>query len=657
MENSNYLGTEKVGKLLQKFAIPCICSLIISCLYNIVDQVFVGNGVGYLGNAATGVIFPITVVGWGLSLFFGDGAAAALSVSLGRGETKDIHRSVGSAVLGSFLSGVVVIVIAYLWGEGLLRMIGATDANIQMAHEYGVIIFAMMPLAMTQNTLASIIRADGSPKYAMVAMLTGAVINIIGDPVAIFALDMGIKGAAWATILGQFVSFLICAAYLRHPKTFRVGAGSFRPSMVLLKPVMALGTSSLLTQLSIVIITVVNNVLLVKYGARSAYGADIPLAAFVVIMKLFQIVLNIAIGIAAGAQPIVGYNYGAKTYGRVRELLKLMIQWTAIVGLICIVLFEAVPGVFIRMFGSASDPVYFHFAVLCLRIYLSLILVTCVQKVCAIFLQSIGKAKAAAPLSVLRDVLLIVFSLLIPVFMGVTGIFWAAPAADVLAIFVTAAVMVRVWKELGQEKEEREPAAAAIRQSRQGTVITIAREHGSAGKRIGQIVAEKLDIPCYYKELVAVAAQESGLAQEFISGINSDENAVMRELYLTADPVKRAVAAQEKAICHIADAGSCVIIGRSADYVLRGYPNVVRIFIYAPKSYREKKIMEMYGDSPEAAKKSITRSDAARSAYYKSISGQEWGNPHGYELCIDASVGEEAAADMICSYIRRMGRS
>ena len=657
MENSNYLGTEKVGKLLQKFAIPCICSLIISCLYNIVDQIFVGNGVGYLGNAATGVIFPITVVGWGLSLFFGDGAAAALSVSLGRGETKDIHRSVGSAVLGSFLSGVVVMVIAYLWGEGLLRMIGATDANIQMAHEYGVIIFAMMPLAMTQNTLASIIRADGSPKYAMVAMLTGAVINIIGDPVAIFALDMGIKGAAWATILGQFVSFLICAAYLRHPKTFRVGAGSFRPSMVLLKPVMALGTSSLLTQLSIVIITVVNNVLLVKYGARSAYGADIPLAAFVVIMKLFQIVLNIAIGIAAGAQPIVGYNYGAKTYGRVRELLKLMIQWTAIVGLICIVLFEAVPGVFIRMFGSASDPVYFHFAVLCLRIYLSLILVTCVQKVCAIFLQSIGKAKAAAPLSVLRDVLLIVFSLLIPVFMGVTGIFWAAPAADVLAIFVTAAVMVRVWKELGQEKEEREPAAAAIRQSRQGTVITIAREHGSAGKRIGQIVAEKLDIPCYYKELVAVAAQESGLAQEFISGINSDENAVMRELYLTADPVKRAVAAQEKAICHIADAGSCVIIGRSADYVLRGYPNVVRIFIYAPKSYREKKIMEMYGDSPEAAKKSITRSDAARSAYYKSISGQEWGNPHGYELCIDASVGEEAAADMICSYIRRMGRS
>ena len=465
MENSHYLGTENVEKLLRQFAVPCICSLIISCLYNIVDQIFVGNGVGYLGNAATGVIFPITVVGWGLSLFFGDGAAAALSVSLGRGETKDIHRSVGGAVLGSFLSGVAVMVTAYLWGDGLLRMIGATDANIGMAHDYGVIIFAMLPLAMTQNTLASIIRADGSPKYAMMAMLTGAVINIIGDPVAIFALDMGIRGAAWATILGQFVSFLICALYLRRSRTFRMCISSFRPDMALLKRVMALGTSSLLTRLSIVIITVVNNILLVRYGAWSAYGADIPLAAFVVIMKLFQIVLNVAIGIAAGAQPIVGYNYGAKNYDRVRELLKRMMKWTAIVGLVCMVLFEAVPGVFIRMFGSADDPVYFQFAVLCLRIYLSLILVTCVQKVCAIFLQSIGRAKAAAPLSILRDVLLIVLSLLIPAVMGVTGIFWAAPIADVLAILVTAAVMIRVWKELGQETKAGKPVIKELKHS------------------------------------------------------------------------------------------------------------------------------------------------------------------------------------------------
>lgn len=415
MEHSNYLATEKTGTLLRRFALPCICSLIISCLYNIVDQIFVSNGVGYLGNAATGVIFPITVIGWGLSLFFGDGAAAALSVSLGRGETEDIHRSVGGAVLCSFLSGVVVSAIAFLWGDSLLLLIGATQASLQMAHDYGVIIFAMMPLAMTQNTLASIIRADSSPNYAMGAMLT---------------------------------------------------------------------------QISIVITTVVNNILLVRYGAVSQYGADIPLAAFVVIMKLFQIVLNIAIGIAAGAQPIVGYNYGAKRCDRVRGLLGLMLKWTVLVGLVCTLLFEAAPGVFIRMFGSADDPVYFQFAVLCLRIYLALILVTCVQKVCAIFLQSIGRAKAAAPLAILRDV---------------------------LAILVTAGVMVRVWKELGQSR---------------------------------------------------------------------------------SDPVQRAISAQSRAIQQIAQAGSCVLIGRSADYVLRNYKDVVRIFIHAPRAYREKKVMEMYGDSP-----------------------------------------------------------
>lgn len=655
MENSSYLGTERLGILLRKFAIPCIFSLIISCLYNIVDQIFVGNGVGYLGNAATGVIFPITVVGWGLSLFFGDGAAASLSMSLGENKGQDIHRSVGNAILGSFFSGVVVVVIAYLWGDGLLRMIGATDANIQMAHDYGVIIFAMMPLAMTQNTLASIIRADGSPKYAMAAMLTGAVINIIGDPVAIFVLDMGVKGAAWATILGQFVSFLICAAYLLRSKTFRVGKGSFKPSLTLLKPVMALGTSSLLTQLSIVVITVINNILLVRYGAQSVYGEDVPLAAFVVIMKLFQIVLNVAIGIAAGAQPIVGYNYGAKKYDRVRSLFKLMVKWTAIVGLICTVLVEAIPGVFIRMFGSADDPVYFDFAILCLRIYLSLILLTCVQKVCAIFLQSIGKAKAAAPLSILRDVLLIVFSLLIPMMLGVTGIFWAAPIADILAIAVTVVVLMRVWRELKTVPTTgQEMPPVSIQPTQQGIIITIAREHGTAGKRIGQLVAQRLNIPCYYKEMVAIAAKESGLAQEFISDINSDENAVMRELYLTTDPVQRAIAAQEQAIRQIADAGACVLIGRSADYVLRNYQNVVRIFIYAPKEYRRKKVSEMYGDSPEKAHKSITRSDSARAAYYKAVSGKVWGDPHGYELCIDASVGEDAAADVICSYISKV---
>lgn len=654
MENNQYLGTEKVGKLLGQFAIPCIFSLIISCLYNIVDQIFVGNGIGYLGNAATGVIFPITVVGWGLSLFFGDGAAASLSVSLGRNETETIHRSVGNAVLFSFISGVVIMAVSYFCGDHLLRMIGATEANLKLARDYGFIIYAMMPLAMTQNTLASIIRADGSPRYAMGAMLVGAIINIIGDPVAIFVLGMGIKGAAYATVLGQFVSFAICGAYLFKSKTFHIVSDSFIPDIVLLKRIMALGTSSLLTQLSIVVITVINNILLVRYGAASAYGADIPLAAFVVIMKLFQIVLNIAIGIAAGAQPIVGYNYGAGKYGRVRKLLKLIIGWTVAVCLVCTLLFEAIPHVFIRMFG-ADGELYTQFAVGCLRIYLSLILFTCVQKVCAIFLQSIGHAKAAAPLSVLRDVFLIVLSLAVPMFLGVTGIFWAAPAADILAIAVTSVVMANLWKQLNEaDTDHREETLLPEYPTKEGVVVTISREHGSAGKRIGQLVAGKMGIPCYYKEMIAIAAHESGLAEEFISHLNSDENAVMRELYLSTNVVQDAITAQDQAIRRIAGSGSCVIVGRSADHVLRNQKNIVRIFITAPREYRVHKVMEMYGDDKKEAEKSIERSDIARKSYYESITRKKWGDSHNYELCVDSSIGTEETADLIFSYIKNI---
>lgn len=652
METNNYLGTEKIGKLLRQFCIPCIASLIISCLYNIVDQIFVGNGVGYLGNAATGIIFPITVIGWGLSLFFGDGAAAYLSVALGKNETEKIHKGVGNGIFLSFLSGVIVILISYIWGDGLLRLIGATDATLSLAHDYGIIIFIMMPLAMTQNTLASIIRADGSPRYAMCAMLVGAVINIIGDPLAIFVFDLGIKGAAYATIFGQFVSFVICVVYLKRSQTFKLGANSFSLDFKLVKQICALGTSSLLTQLSIVVITVVNNVLLVKYGQASPYGADIPLAAFVVIMKLFQIVLNIAIGIAAGAQPIVGYNYGAGNYNRVKELLKSVILWTAAVGIVCTLLFEIFPAGFIRLFGSDGE-LYMEFATKCLRIYLLLILLTCVQKVCAIFLQSIGHAQKAAPLAVIRDLLLIAFSVTVPIFFGVTGIFWAAPLADIFAALITFMVMLGLLKSLNEKDNSQSEISGYIKPSKPGVIITISREHGSAGKKVGQILAEIMGVSCYYKEVAALAAEESGLAAEFISDINKNSPNRLKELYLSTKIVQSAVAAQDRIIKKIADGGSCVVVGRAADYVLRNYKDVIRVFIYAPKDYRINKVMEMYGDTLEEAEKNIEKSDRARSAYYKAVSGLLWADTQNYELCIDSSVGERACAEIIFEYIKR----
>lgn len=468
MEENNYLGQERVGKLLLQFAVPSTLALIISCLYNIVDQIFVGNGIGYLGNAATGIIFPITVVGWGASVLFGDGMATFLSLSQGKGDTSGAGRSVANSILGSFFSGVAIIAVCYGLGDDILYALGATEATIHLTRDYGNIIFIMMPLALVQNTLASIIRADGAPRYSMAAMMVGAVINMIGDPVAIFLLGWGIKGAAFATILGQFVSFLICAAYLGRSRVYKVKASDFIPSWEHLKPVLPLGCGSFLTQLCIVATTIVNNVLLKSYGARSEFGPDIPLSAFVVIMKLFQIILNIACGITAGALPIMGYNYGAKLYGRVKECFKLVAYSTLTVCVIATLLFEGMPLAFIRLFG-ADGELYTTFAVHCLRIYLSLLLFTCLQKACAMFLQSIGHTKAAVPLSILRDVFLICFSLLIPIRLGVTGIFWAAPGADAAAMAVTAVVVLKVWRQLS-----RKEAAAA------GYVPAGAKGSGSA---------------------------------------------------------------------------------------------------------------------------------------------------------------------------------
>lgn len=457
IQSGDFLGREKLGKLLAKFAIPCIFSLIISCLYNIVDQIFVGQAMGYTANAATGVVFPITVIGWGLSLFFGDGAAAYLSISLGAGKGEKIHKGVGNAMLGSLVTGGILILIAYLWGDNLLRLIslGQGEQVVAYAHDYGVIIYAMIPIALVQNCLAAIIRADGAPGYAMIAMVVGAVLNIAGDATFIYGFNMGIAGAAWATIFGQFVSFIICVCYLFRSKTFRIKLASFVPDFKVLGSVCRLGMSSFLTQLCIVATTIVNNIQFGKYGAIAYNGAgEISVGAFVVIMKLFQIVLNIAIGIAVGAQPIVGYNFGAKRYDRVKKLLLLVLCWTAGICMFCTIFFEAMPHAFISMFGADSGDtgvdatMYMQFAIPCLRIYLMLITFTCLQKVCAIFMQAVGMAKVAAPLSFLRDVLLIACAFLVPLWLGVMGVVWAAPIADALAIVITVPVMIAVWKKL-----------------------------------------------------------------------------------------------------------------------------------------------------------------------------------------------------------------
>lgn len=655
-ENSRSLGTEKLSRLMLKFSIPCVLSLLVSALYNIVDQIFIGNSeLSALGNAATGVVFPIFIIAQAFAWCFGDGCAAYLNICQGKNDTKSAHKAIGTGILVTLLVSLVLMAVFFPLKTQLLSLFGASENSIGLAIEYFRIILAFFPLYMLSNMMNAVIRADGSPAWSMASMLTGAILNIILDPIFIFALHWGMTGAALATIIGQTASFLISLVYFFRTKTFRLNRKSFRPDFRAFAGALKLGASSFITQMTIVIISLVCNIMLAKYGAQSHYGADIPIAIIGIESKVFTVVINLVVGIVLGCQPIIGYNMGARNYDRVKRLYRSILLCTIIIAAIATLLFELAPQAVVGLFGAPKNipnpEDYWIFAEKTFRIFLSLVIFTCIIKMTSIFFQAVGKPVQAIVASMVRDIVCFIpLILILPRFFGIEGILFAAPVADFIAMLVAAALTVAFMRSLKVSHEE-DQSEAVLKPSKQGVIITIGREHGSSGKQIGKLVAETLGIPFYYKEMTALAAQESGLDREFISGINASAP-TLHSLYLSTNVVQQAVAAQDKVIRMIAEQGSCVIVGRAADYVLREYPDTVRLFLYAPLEYRVQRVMEVYGDSPEEAKKNIHRSDEARAAYYKNISGQSWGSRHNYDLLLDTSVGMEQCAETICRYVQ-----
>ncbi len=657
-ENNKFLGEEKISKLLMRFSIPCILSLLINALYNIVDQIFIGNSsLGYLGNAATTIVFPITIISMAFAWALGDGAAAFLSICQGRKDTKSSHKAIGNSILVTFIISLIIVLIGFLFTDNILELFGATEASISYAKDYFIIILSFIPFTMLCNAFTGVIRADGSPVYSMVLNLTGAFINIILDPIFIFGFDMGIKGAAWATIIGQVTSFIIAYSYLFRAKTFKIKLDSFKLNFKVFSNVIKLGISTFITQLAIVVISLVTNITLVKYGSMSKFGPDIPIAALGITMKVFSIVLNVAIGIIVGGQPILGYNYGAKKYDRVKETYMTVIKITIVIGIIATLIFQLCPQVIINIFGSESD-LYNEFAELTFRIFLSLIMVTCVVKISSIFFQAVGQPFKAAVVSLIRDLVCFVpLAIILPKFMGIKGILYAAPISDMIGLCITIPNIILFFKKLDTDNNKSvSNKETVIKPSKPGVIITIGREHGSQGKYIGELVAKSLNIPYYYKEMTALAAEEAGLAEEYVSKLNDNSPSIMYDLYISTTPVQEAIKAQDKIIKKIAQNGSCVIVGRAADYVLRDYNNVVKVFIYADKNYRIKKVSEMYGDSEAKARRGINKSDKARANYYKSITGNSWGDMNNYDLCVDSSIGSEKTAKIICEYVKNMDK-
>ena len=461
-QNTNrYLAEEKIGKLLLKFSIPCIMSLLVSALYNIVDQIFIGRGIGYLGNGATNVVFPITIISLAIALMIGDGCAAFLSLCQGKKDLKSANKSVGNALTLLVVIGIVMTALFAIFKTQILMAFGATENNFAYASEYFNFIIMGIPFFVVGNGLNSIIRADGSPKFAMITTLLGCIINVILDPVAIFGLGWGMMGAALATITGQIVTAICGLVYLTRAKSVKLDLESFVPSIDIIGKFMPLGISSFLTQISIVVIMGVMNNILVKYGAMSKYGADIPLTVVGIVMKVFQIVVSVCIGIAAGSQPVIGYNYGAGEYKRVREIFLTIVKAEAVVGLVALFLFEAFPLQITAIFGS-EDGLYNEFAVLSFRLFLSMIVLTCIQKSVSVFLQALGKPVMSMGLSLLREfVLSVPLAIVLPMFFGVEGALYSAPIADIgsmIAVVIMSAIMLRELKE--KEESSMQPVKA-----------------------------------------------------------------------------------------------------------------------------------------------------------------------------------------------------
>ena len=454
------LGTEKISKLLLKFSIPCVMGLLISALYNIIDQIFIGNSeLGYLGNAATGVSFPVICIANAFAWCVGDGAASFLSICSGRADADRAHKCVGTGITVTTIISLVLLVVCEIFAAPMMSLFGASSETLSMAVEYFRIVVAFFPCYLLLNVMNSMIRADGSPTYAMIAMLTGAVINIVLDPVFIFLLKWGIAGAAWATVIGQSASFLVCLVYFFKPKTFQLTKESFLPDGKVLGNIVALGGATFVTQLSIVVLSLVSNMTLAKYGALSIYGQDIPISVFSIQTKVYTVVCNIVTGVVLGGQPIFGYNYGAGNMRRVRQAYGLVLRTTLIVGIAAVALFELWPQGVIGIFGS-GDALYQEFAVKTFRIYLSLTMITCLVKMTAVFFQSIGKSSHAMIASLVRDILCFTpLALILPAVLekevpgsGINGILFAAPISELVAMVVILALTVSFFRKVKQQE-------------------------------------------------------------------------------------------------------------------------------------------------------------------------------------------------------------
>ena len=459
--SNSFLETERTGVLMRRYAVPCVISLLVAALYNIVDQIFIANAdyLGSYGNAANTVVYPLTVVALAFAVMIGDGCCAFVSISLGAKNASNAHKSIGSAVVMSAGIGIVIMALYLAFMDPIITMFGGrvNDETFALSREYMFWIALGIPFYVFGQAMNPVIRSDGSPKFAMASTLAGAVINLILDPVFIYVMRWGMMGAAVATVLGQVATAALAIWYLCHMKAVKLSKDSFRPHVKLMRRYIPLGICSFLAQISLVCSMAAMQNMLIKYGAldpiySQAQYAQIPMAVIGIVMKFLQIVISIAIGTAAGCIPIVGYNVGAGRNDRAKLLFKQLLTVEAIVGAIALFIVELFPDKLIALFGAANESSYYtDYAIRAFRVYLCMIVLATVNKSTFIYLQSLGKALLSTMLSMVRELVFGVgLAILLPQFFGLDGVLYSMPVADVLTFIISVACILYTMRLLSK---------------------------------------------------------------------------------------------------------------------------------------------------------------------------------------------------------------
>ena len=652
------LGKEKIGKLLLAFSIPCIISMLINSVYNIVDQIFIGQGVGTLGNAATNVIFPLIMICSAIASLIGNGCAANLSLRLGEGNLEEAKKSIGSSVIFLICISILVAILGEIFLPILIHLCGCTENVYPYALSYGRIILLGAPFMIIYSGLSSIIRADGSPKYSMFCLVVGAVINLILDPIFIldWGLDLGVAGGAYATIIGQFVSFLIAIFYLKKIKSVKLEKKDYRITPTLKKN-LSLGASSFITQMTVLLLFVVMNNLMTKYGVDSEFGSDIPLSVYGIISKVNSLYVSSILGIAIGVQPIIGFNYGAGNYDRVRDALKRVMLIGFIVGLLFNAMFQFFPSTIISIFISESDPTYelfMKFAIDFSKIFMMVCFLNAFEMCSSIVIQSLGNVKKATLVSFTRQIILFIpIALFLTSKMGLYGALYAGPIADSLCFIAVIFIFGSEYlKLLKLEKSNESIVEDNLPKKGNGkkVVVTIAREYGSGGRYVGKILSELLEIPLYDKEMIHLVSKESGLSPKYIETVEQKKSNIGGNFYNNDDKL---FIAESKVIKKLAKS-SCIIVGRCADYILEKEKNVFRVFLYSSDEEKEKRAIKYYGLKEKSASKEIKKVNREREKHYRYYTNRNWKDFSHYELVLNVDTfGVEKTAEIIKEAIEK----